>query len=53
MFGKKQHPSGPPPKLNKEHEELREEVIKSRKVLLKEIAKLNKKFDLNHTRRKP
>lgn len=53
MFGKRKHITASAPEPNKEHEKTRKEVIKSREMLLKEIARLEKKFDLKSTRRKP
>lgn len=41
------------PKMTKQHEEIRDEVIKSRKELLAAIAKLERAFNLNHTRKRP
>lgn len=52
MFGRKQA-STPSPKMSKDHEKIRKEVIDSRDKLLAEIAKLNKKFDIAHPRKKP
>lgn len=53
MFGRNRHDNAPLPKMTKEHREIREEVVKSRELLLKEIDKLNRKFNLNRTKRKP
>lgn len=53
MFGRSKHPMTPAPKMTKQHEQIRQEVIESRELLLKEIAKLNKKFDITQTRKKP
>lgn len=53
MFGRNKQPVMPRPKMSKEHEHLREEVINSRELLLKEIEKLNKKFDMTRTKKRP
>lgn len=43
----------PSPKLSNQHERLRKEIGKSRDILLAEIARLEKKFDIAHPKRKP